>query len=192
MGEDSGPKGAGNKGLYPSILRIQQRATVMEQPRQHNGSKRKRNNSVKKRGHHNGNTNPNKHIQQRPIFTPKDQAKHKAPVEAVYQPKEIQNAKRVKIVPEGDAKVLENAPASFMTDTKFASMPLNPNTLKALQEVLHYDVATLVQRDSIPVALQGGDLLAKAKTGTLITPVNPEILMINRNWQDYCFLDTIN
>ena len=54
-----------------------------------------------------------------------------------------------------------------MTSAKFSDLSINPLTKRALAEVLCYGTMTVVQQQSLPVALTGVDvLLAKAKTGT--------------------------
>ena len=55
---------------------------------------------------------------------------------------------------------------SQMTAARFADLTINPLTKKAIAEVLRYETMTLVQQQSLPVALSGVDVLAKAKTGT--------------------------
>lgn len=56
--------------------------------------------------------------------------------------------------------------ASFKTEQTFASLNLSAPTMKALNEVFGYSTMSLVQAATIPVALQGKDIVAKAKTGT--------------------------
>ena len=53
-----------------------------------------------------------------------------------------------------------------MTSAKFSDLSINPLTKRALAEVLCYGTMTVVQQQSLPVALTGVDVLAKAKTGT--------------------------
>ncbi|CAM9901402.1 unnamed protein product, partial [Scytosiphon promiscuus] len=55
---------------------------------------------------------------------------------------------------------------SQMTEMKFAQLPLSAPTQRAIAEVLGYETLTKVQNQSIPPALAGHDVLAKAKTGT--------------------------
>ena len=55
---------------------------------------------------------------------------------------------------------------SQMTAARFADLNINALTKKAIAEVLRYETMTLVQQQSLPVALTGADVLAKAKTGT--------------------------
>ena len=47
-----------------------------------------------------------------------------------------------------------------------STLSIDPNTKRALAEVLRYEFMTVVQEQSCPVALTGVDVLAKAKTGT--------------------------
>jgi len=53
-----------------------------------------------------------------------------------------------------------------MTGAKFADLAIHPLTKRAIAEVLRYETMTIVQQQSLPVALSGVDVLAKAKTGT--------------------------
>ena len=55
---------------------------------------------------------------------------------------------------------------SQMTAAQFADLPIHADTKRALAEVLRYETMTIVQEQSLPVALTGVDVLAKAKTGT--------------------------
>ena len=55
---------------------------------------------------------------------------------------------------------------AHLTDVAFASLPISPLTKRAVAEVLRYDKATAVQAQTLPVALEGHDLIAKARTGT--------------------------
>ena len=55
---------------------------------------------------------------------------------------------------------------SQMTSDKFSDLSINALTKRALAEVLCYGTMTVVQQQSLPVALTGVDVLAKAKTGT--------------------------
>ncbi|CAN0077585.1 unnamed protein product, partial [Discosporangium mesarthrocarpum] len=55
---------------------------------------------------------------------------------------------------------------SQMTSSRFRDLRLSDATQRAITEVLRYDTMTKVQHQSIPVALSGVDILAKAKTGT--------------------------
>ena len=50
--------------------------------------------------------------------------------------------------------------------TPFATLAISPDQLRAIHDVLGYKTMTKVQEMSIPVALKGADVLAKAKTGT--------------------------
>jgi ATP-dependent RNA helicase MSS116 len=54
------------------------------------------------------------------------------------------------------------------SNTTFASLSgqVSQNSLKAIRDVLHYDHLTKVQAETLPVILQGRDVLAKAKTGS--------------------------
>lgn len=53
-----------------------------------------------------------------------------------------------------------------MTSAKFETLPLAPELHRALCEVFKYSAMTTVQSQSIHVALNGTDLLVRARTGT--------------------------
>ena len=55
---------------------------------------------------------------------------------------------------------------AHMTEVTFASLPLSDKTKRAVLEVLRYELLTQVQAQTLPLALEGKDLIAKAKTGT--------------------------
>jgi ATP-dependent RNA helicase MSS116 len=65
----------------------------------------------------------------------------------------------------GMAKV-SSTMASYVTQSRFADLPVAAGTRKAIHEVLRYEFMTQVQAQTLPVILQGVDCLAKAKTGT--------------------------
>lgn len=49
---------------------------------------------------------------------------------------------------------------------RFTDLPIHADTKRAFVEILRYEHATKVQKDSLPPCLAGSDVLAKAKTGT--------------------------
>lgn len=53
-----------------------------------------------------------------------------------------------------------------MTTERFDSLKIDDRLTRALKETLKYETMTRVQKESIPIALTGVDLLAQAKTGT--------------------------
>ena len=55
---------------------------------------------------------------------------------------------------------------AHLTETTFASLPISALTKRAVAEVLCYQTLTKVQAETLPLALQGVDLIAKARTGT--------------------------
>jgi ATP-dependent RNA helicase MSS116 len=55
---------------------------------------------------------------------------------------------------------------AHLTAAAFASLELSPSTMRAVKEVLGYENMTLVQEATLPTALTGRDVIAKAKTGT--------------------------
>ncbi|KAK6358402.1 ATP-dependent DNA/RNA helicase [Orbilia blumenaviensis] len=57
------------------------------------------------------------------------------------------------------------SPATTKTSSTFTSLPLDPRLLQAIT-ALNYSVPTPVQQSVIPPALEGKDVLARAKTGS--------------------------
>jgi ATP-dependent RNA helicase MSS116 len=55
---------------------------------------------------------------------------------------------------------------SQMTGVRFSDQPIHALTKRGISEALGYVTMTRVQEQTLPVALNGDDLLAKAKTGT--------------------------
>ena len=55
---------------------------------------------------------------------------------------------------------------AHLTETTFASLPISALTKRAIAEVMRYQTLTKVQAETLPLALQGVDLIAKARTGT--------------------------
>ena len=55
---------------------------------------------------------------------------------------------------------------AHLTSTAFATLRLREPTQRAVAEVLGYTTMTLVQEQTLAVALTGQDVIAKAKTGT--------------------------
>jgi superfamily II DNA/RNA helicase len=55
---------------------------------------------------------------------------------------------------------------AHLTSASFAALPLSQPSQRAISEVLGYEQMTLVQEQTLPVALEGKDIIAKAKTGT--------------------------
>ena len=62
--------------------------------------------------------------------------------------------------------VVAGPPTEFRTTTTFVSLGLSPLTQRALNEDFKYATMSIVQAACIPIALQGKDIVAKAKTGT--------------------------
>ena len=56
--------------------------------------------------------------------------------------------------------------ASISSDIKYASLPISSPSLKAITDVMGYDTMTEVQHATLPVLLDGHDVLAKSKTGS--------------------------
>jgi len=57
---------------------------------------------------------------------------------------------------------------AHITGTRFATLGgvVSAPTLRAIAEILGYDAMTKVQEQALPVCARGGDVVAKAKTGT--------------------------
>lgn len=55
---------------------------------------------------------------------------------------------------------------AHMTDAKFSSLGIHAGLARAVQEIFEYELMTKVQHQSIPICMKGGDVIAKAKTGT--------------------------
>jgi len=54
---------------------------------------------------------------------------------------------------------------SYLTETRFDQCAISPLSLKAVKDA-GYERMTQVQEATLPIILQGKDVLAKAKTGT--------------------------
>ena len=75
---------------------------------------------------------------------------------------------------------------AHMTASRFAELPISPLTKRAIAEVLGYETCTLVQAQTLPVALTGRDVIAKAKTGTgktiaFLLPTIERLLRLTEN-----------
>jgi len=80
--------------------------------------------------------------------------------------KKRQRAEEVKQAKETSApKRIKGTPSHLKTDVHFSDLHLSKPLLKALQD-LGFDAATPIQRDVIPHALQGSDVLGTAETGS--------------------------
>jgi hypothetical protein len=55
---------------------------------------------------------------------------------------------------------------SSLSQSRFADLPLSEPSQRAIREVLGYEFMTTVQTETITTSIKGGDMLAKAKTGT--------------------------
>ena len=62
--------------------------------------------------------------------------------------------------------MMSSTTQAHLTSTRFEQLPISPLTKRALHEVLGYETCTEVQAAAVPPALQGKDLVCKAKTGT--------------------------
>jgi hypothetical protein len=57
--------------------------------------------------------------------------------------------------------------ASFLSAGRFSALGLSAPTTRSMKEVFGFDSMTVVQHSTMPVILQGKDVLARAKTGNL-------------------------
>lgn len=79
-------------------------------------------------------------------------------------------------VPQQHGARTTSTTLAHLSDAHFRDLGLSPNVLAALSTVFGYEVCTDVQKLAIPPALEGKDVMAKAKTGTgktlgFLTPV---------------------
>ena len=54
----------------------------------------------------------------------------------------------------------------FITESKFADLPISDESKRGIAQVLKYEYMTKVQEETLPEIMKGIDCLAKAKTGT--------------------------
>ncbi len=66
----------------------------------------------------------------------------------------------------GRAMAASTSASAHLTDSRFDALPLAAETRRALSEVLGFSHMTQVQAATLPVILEGHDVIAKAKTGT--------------------------
>lgn len=66
----------------------------------------------------------------------------------------------------GSGKFISSTTKAHLTDKRFDELPVSDNSIRALHDVMQYQVMTQVQLASLPVILDGHDVLARAKTGT--------------------------
>jgi len=78
----------------------------------------------------------------------------------------VQRVQQEGVVKSNPSARTSTTTMSQMTGARFADLPIHADTKRALAEVLRYETMTIVQEQSLPVALTGVDVLAKAKTGT--------------------------
>ncbi|KAJ4749581.1 hypothetical protein LUZ62_083986 [Rhynchospora pubera] len=65
----------------------------------------------------------------------------------------------------GEETVLQEEEKSYLSDTRFDECPISPSSLKGIKDA-GYVKMSKVQEATLPLILQGKDVLAKAKTGT--------------------------
>jgi len=68
--------------------------------------------------------------------------------------------------PAAHVNPLNKTALGHQTTARFSELALHPNSQRALAEVMQYALMTEVQHKAIPVCLAGGDVVARAKTGT--------------------------
>jgi len=66
----------------------------------------------------------------------------------------------------GFASRTSDTTRAFLTDAKFDALSISNASKRAIREVMGYETMTKVQHATLPIALSGADVLAKAKTGT--------------------------
>ncbi|XP_024535745.1 DEAD-box ATP-dependent RNA helicase 26 [Selaginella moellendorffii] len=84
---------------------------------------------------------------------------------------------------------VDNGKNSHLSNSRFDQFEVHALTLKAIKNVLGYEVMTMVQEATLPLILKGEDVLAKAKTGTgkTIAFLLPtiETILASKNAQTY-------
>merc|ERR1719474_2140658 len=55
---------------------------------------------------------------------------------------------------------------AFLTESTFDELDISQESMRAIRDKMGYSVMTKVQEGRIPISLSGGDVMAKAKTGT--------------------------
>lgn len=106
---------------------------------------------------------PPNQLQQQP-----DQYAQQQHAYAAHEQHEQQQHNQPRLAQAATAAAL-TAPApklAHLTNTTFASLPLSPSSQRALHEVLGFTHLTEVQDATLPSVLAGGDVMARAKTGT--------------------------
>lgn len=140
------------------------------QPKQHNQQQHQqnRNQQSKPQQHQQNQHNklkqhqPNQRNQQRP-----QNQQHQQQKQQQYQPKQQQPAQQsqpqAQSQPSQQTAVTKN---HLVTETTFSSFNLSSALQRALTEQFQYTYCSPVQQQCIPIAMQGVDVLGKAKTGT--------------------------
>ena len=54
----------------------------------------------------------------------------------------------------------------LVKEETFSKMGLDPRIERSIEKILHWTHPSLIQSSAIPLALQGRDILARAKTGS--------------------------
>ncbi|KAF1335328.1 Dead/deah box RNA helicase, partial [Globisporangium splendens] len=81
----------------------------------------------------------------------------------------------------------------YLTDTPFASLPISDRSKRVLTQQMKYEFLTHVQNETIPLILDGQDVLAKGKTGNgkTIAFLLPSIeKLVQEKEQAHCDKDT--
>ncbi len=66
----------------------------------------------------------------------------------------------------GEKPFVSSTTKAHLSSTRFADLDISPLTKQAIATVLRFENCTAVQEQTLPVILEGGDVIAKAKTGT--------------------------
>ena len=77
----------------------------------------------------------------------------------------IENNNINKITESNKINNIKNSKDDYFSDKKFSDFPINSSILSNLER-LGYEKATQVQSESIPIALNGEDIIGSAKTGS--------------------------
>ncbi|KDO32396.1 hypothetical protein SPRG_02873 [Saprolegnia parasitica CBS 223.65] len=92
----------------------------------------------------------------------------------VPMPKKLKATPAPEILPASEAVGPPPAPARestaksivHLSDVSFKSLSISKESAQALSDVMKYDKMTKVQNETLPIVMQGKDVLAKSKTGT--------------------------
>lgn len=119
------------------------------------------------RGHGQGGRGHGQAQQQQPHAL-----QHPAPMQAPAQPlqpayqRPFSSQPQSQVPPHQQPQQANVSAPAHQSTSRFADLNISPFTKRALAEAFGYEFCTHVQAQSLPACLAGGDVLAKAKTGT--------------------------